>query len=130
MSTEWPAFYPTNIVLPPNDSVCCVGNFFRLVFTSPPQSSCFQSTHEEYPSRHKKCRGERLQNVYGTSFFDNQDQAIETREKFPEALGTRIVAQGDLTAAMGKMKQTFNPGHFTVWIKRDAAPVNEFSCCE
>jgi hypothetical protein len=130
MSSEWPSFYPLKIAVPPEDAVCSQGPFFRLVLSSPPQEHCFLSTHEEQPNRYKKCSGVALQNVYGASFFDNKVQAAAVRDKFPDVLGQRIVAEGTLVPEVGKMKQTFSPGHYTVWIRLNSAPINEFSTCE
>ncbi|CQJ26375.1 hypothetical protein WFK62_13695 [Yersinia enterocolitica] len=124
----WPSFYPSNV--PPNESTDASGVFYRLVRVNPPSDQCFQSTHEEQPHRHKKLKGDALQNVFGASFYSDKNRAIDTRDKFPEALGDRLLAEGDLQPYMGKMKQTFKPFHFTVWLKVGCNISRCFSCIE
>lgn len=126
---EWPDFYPADLDLPPSDAIDTSGLLFRLVLQLPPTPECFMSTHEESPHRHKKLSGEKLECVYGTSFYSQREYALETKEKFPDALGHRILASGQMTPQVGKMKQTFWPGHYTVWIRKDMSPHNNFSSC-
>ncbi len=126
----WPAFYPKNV--PPKDAVDTFGFFFRLVKNSPPQTSCFLSTHEEQPSRHasRRLSEEDRINVYGASFYDNRNEASCLIAKFPEALGDRIVAEGAFSSFMGKMKKTRGPSHYTVWLKVGCNIHQHFNCVE
>lgn len=101
----WPEFFPKGV--PPKTAEDAEGEFFRLVRVSPPTAQCFLSTHEEYPNRHKKCKGEALICVFGTSFFSEMRGANDAKAKFPEALGNRLVAKGQVTPLMGVMKKTF-----------------------
>ncbi|HBU2975243.1 TPA: hypothetical protein MCV15_000752 [Klebsiella pneumoniae] len=87
----WPEFFPKGV--PPKTAEDAEGEFFRLVRVSPPTAQCFLSTHEEYPNRHKKCKGEALICVFGTSFFSEMRGANDAKAKFPEALGNRLVAK-------------------------------------
>lgn len=63
---SWPDFFPVGV--PPKSAVPAEGEFFRLVRSNPPTPACFLSTHEEYPQRHKKYRGEALQSMEHHSF--------------------------------------------------------------
>jgi hypothetical protein len=124
---SWPEFYPKGV--PPKSAEDADGEFYRLVKVSPPTPQCFLSTHEEYPNRHKKCKGEALQCVYGTSFFSDERGASDARAKFPAALGDRKVAKGELMPFMGKMKKTFSdPAHYTIWLKVNSLIHERFVC--
>lgn len=123
----WPDFYPKGV--PPKTAVDAEGEFYRLVRANPPTSNCFLSTHEEYPNRHKKCKGEALQCVFGASFFSDARGASDTKAKFPAALGDRIVAKGDVLPFMGVMKKTFSdPAHYTIWLKVNSSIHEHFQC--
>ena len=125
---DWPSFYPSDIPVPPCEALLSDGAYFRLVRVAPPTRECFASTHEEQPNRHKKCHSlETRQNVYGCSIFDNKEQAIGARDKFPEMLGDRIVSLGSFIPDDGKIKQTFRPGHYTVWLRTSAVPHTRFN---
>ncbi|MFW1373120.1 hypothetical protein ACEV99_20655 [Vibrio parahaemolyticus] len=125
---NWPDFYPSDITLPPSDSTDAGGNFYRLVEDTPPTSQCFLTTHQEQPKRHKKCKDlYSKQNVYGLSVFETKDQATDTRAKFEEVLGHKLVANGDFVASDGKIKKTFGPGHHTVWLRTTAKPYERFT---
>lgn len=132
---EWPSFYPEDITLPPTDSIDTDGIFFRLVVTDPPQENCFLTTHEEQPERHMQFRKRQdltgLQNVYGMSFFNEEAGAIGARDRFPDALGHRLVAKGGLEPFMGKMRQyPNNSSHFTMWIRNLLSPYRAFTVIE
>ncbi|EAR4440568.1 hypothetical protein EOG74_25080 [Salmonella enterica] len=117
---EYPDFYPAEPSLPPNNSVDTEGGFYRLVRAAPPTPECFLSTHEENPNRHKRCFTiEDKECVYGTSFWGSKDAVLKKQEALPEALGDRILAFGILDKTMGKMKQTLEAEHFTVWFKKN-----------
>ena len=124
---SWPDFFPVGV--PPKSAVPAEGEFFRLVRSNPPTPACFLSTHEEYPQRHKKYRGEALHCVYGTSFFSESRGATDAKAKFPAALGHRLVASGQVTPVFGVMKKTFaDPAHYTIWLKRNCAIHEHFHC--
>ncbi|HDT2542375.1 TPA: hypothetical protein QHK75_002392 [Klebsiella aerogenes] len=117
---EYPDFYPAEPSLPPNNSVDTEGGFYRLVRAAPPTPECFLSTHEENPNRYKRCFTiEDKECVYGTSFWGSKDAVLKKQEALPEALGDRILAFGILDKTMGKMKQTLEAEHFTVWFKKN-----------
>ena len=124
---NWPDYYPPGV--PPLDAVDTHGVFFRLVKVLPPQRDCFASTHEEYPNRHRNPRlsDDDKKNVYGASFFDTHMAAADAKEKFPNTLGDRLVAQGELKGFMGKMKKTRGPSHYTMWLKVDCGIHNHFA---
>ncbi|ATQ03659.1 hypothetical protein WAF85_003741 [Salmonella enterica] len=123
----WPDFYPKGV--PPKTAVDAEGEFYRLVRANPPTPNCFLSTHEEYPNRHKKCRGEALQCVYGTSFFSEERGATDAKAKFPAALGDRTVAKGNVMPFMGVMKKTFaDPAHYTIWLTVNCSIHEHFAC--
>ena len=123
----WPEFFPKCV--PPKSAEDAEGEFFRLVRVSPPSAQCFLSTHEEYPNRHKKCKGEALICVFGTSFFSEMRGANDAKAKFPEALGDRMVAKGQVTPLMGAMKKTFaDPAHYTIWLKTNSHIHEHFEC--
>lgn len=123
----WPDFYPVGV--PPKSAEEAHGEFFRLVRSDPPTPHCFLSTHEEYPNRYKKCRGEALQCVYGTSFYSNIQGASDTKAKFPEALGDRLIAKGEVMSFMGVMKKTFlDPAHYTLWLRKNSLIHEHFIC--
>ncbi|HDU8042130.1 TPA: hypothetical protein RGJ92_003330 [Cronobacter sakazakii] len=123
----WPSFYPKGV--PPKSAEDAEGEFYRLVKASPPTPECFLSTHEEYPNRYKKCSGEALQCVYGTSFFSEERGAKDAKAKFPAALGNRLIAKGEVQPHMGKMKKTFaDPAHFTLWLRVNSAIHEYFAC--
>lgn len=129
--SEWPDFYPSDLTLPPIDSDDADGTFYRLVNQTPPQETCFLATHEEQPNRYKKFRKNGdifcLENIYGASFFNNHLDAMTIRDKFPEALGNKKLAKGDLNPSIGKMRPyPNNPSHFTVWIKKMMSPHSSF----
>jgi hypothetical protein len=126
-SLNWPDYYPPGV--PPLDAVDTQGVFFRLVKVLPPQRDCFASTHEEYPNRHRNPRlsDDDKKNVYGASFFDTHMAAADAKEKFPNTLGDRLVAQGELKGFMGKMKKTRGPSHYTMWLKVDCGIHNHFA---
>ncbi|HGY4507661.1 TPA: hypothetical protein ACNVCB_001600 [Klebsiella pneumoniae] len=123
----WPEFFPKGV--PPKTAEDAEGEFFRLVRVSPPTAQCFLSTHEEYPNRHKKCKGEALICVFGTSFFSEMRGANDAKAKFPEALGNRLVAKGQVTPLMGVMKKTFaDPAHYTIWLRTNSQIHEHFEC--
>ncbi|MBS9797467.1 hypothetical protein [Klebsiella pneumoniae] len=123
----WPEFFPKGV--PPKTAEDAEGEFFRLVRVSPPTAHCFLSTHEEYPNRHKKCKGEALICVFGTSFFSEMRGANDAKAKFPEALGNRLVAKGQITPLMGVMKKTFaDPAHYTIWLRTNSHIHEHFEC--
>ncbi|EPP7506258.1 hypothetical protein ACUVAJ_000062 [Vibrio cholerae] len=126
--SNWPDFYPKDILVPPADSSPASGDFYRLVLNDPPTRSCFLSTHEEQPNRHKGCRDVYAkQNVYGLSVFELKEQANDTREKFRNALGKRLLSKGHFINEDGQIKKTFSPGHHTVWLRVDANPQIRFN---
>lgn len=134
-NTEWPDFYPDDLSLPPSDADDANGVFFRLVNSEPPKPTCFLSTHEEQPNRHIKYRKKgdtfNLENVYGTSFFDCKDGAEIVRYKFPDALGEKIIARGNLEPSFGKMRQHPNgSSHFTVWLRHMISLHQSFTVIE
>ncbi|MNZ57406.1 hypothetical protein NFJ01_10580 [Lelliottia amnigena] len=116
---KWPSYYPKNLIIPPQDSLLAQGKFYRLVSHHIPTRECFFSTHQEQPNRHKSksLSSEDRVNLYGTSFFDNEDKARHTRDAFPQSLGGKLIAEGILIEYMGAMKKTRGPSHFTVWLK-------------
>lgn len=120
--SEWPLFYPDDIDVPPIDAVDTQGTFFRLTIQSPPDSGCFQTTHEEQPKRYKKFlkSPKILPNVYATSFFDTREAAKHMQEVFPDALGNKYIAKGEVTPAIGKMKKTNGPCHHSIWIRNNS----------
>ncbi len=111
------------------NAVDTTGVFYRLVKVLPPQADCFASTHEEYPKRHlsPKLSDEDKINVYGASFYDTHQAAAETKEKFVNVLGDRIIAKGELEDYMGKMKKTRGPSHYTMWLKVGCGIHNHFA---
>jgi len=115
----WPDFYPTNLVIPPEDAVDTSGEYYRLVCCLPPGEECFLTTHQEQPSRHLSCKDEdELKNVYGTSFYSDKKAIERTRETFEEALGHKKIAFGSLSPFMGKMKKTGRKAHYTAWLRQ------------
>lgn len=128
----WPGFYPVNANVPPKDAVDTKGYFFRLVKKKPPEAACFLTTHEEQPTRHlsQRLSTEDKVNIYGASFYDDRNGAADLREKFPKALGDRLIAGGEFYSYMGKMKKTRGPSHFTVWLKVGCDIHQHFKCVE
>ena len=124
---KWHDFYPDDLVIPPEDAIGANGFFYRLVGEIPPTRKCFQSSHEDNPNRYKKCdTNEKLQSVYGTSFWSNPEVALKKQQALPEALGDKILACGGLDTSMGKMKQTLEPDHYTIWFKENVDVHNKF----
>ncbi|ELY3855409.1 hypothetical protein ABN357_05765 [Providencia rettgeri] len=125
---EWPDFYPAFV--PPKSAFDAEGELFRLVICDPPAQACFASTYEEDKRRLNACNSrEKKECVYGTSFFNSYEGAKNNQDKFPQALGNKKIAKGELIAKMGKMKQTFvNPAHFTVWLRVNSNIHEHFEC--
>lgn len=127
---NWPSYPVNDAIIPPKDAILAAGSFYRLVNTCAPQSSCFQSTHEEQPNRYKRLNGDDRVNVFGASFFDNRESAVHVRAAFPEMLGEKIIAFGELKNYMGEMKKTRGPSHYTVWLRLDTDIHEHFNCVE
>ncbi|WP_298940688.1 hypothetical protein [uncultured Psychromonas sp.] len=127
--SEWPSFYPDNILLPPEDATDTCGTLFRLTIASPPENVCFQSTHEEQPERYKKFlkKPKLLPNVYATSFFDTYEAAEHMKRVFPSILGNKYIAKGNVIPMIGKMKKTSGPNHYSVWIRNNTSIHTSFS---
>ncbi|MEI6895932.1 MAG: hypothetical protein V5786_00320 [Psychromonas sp.] len=119
--SEWPLFFPRNIDVPPSDAVNAEGIFFRLTIESPPGTVCFQSTHEEQPTRYKKFLKDpqKLPNVYATSFFDTYEAAKHIKSVFPYIFGDKYIAKGKVIPMIGKMKKTNGPHHYSIWIRNN-----------
>lgn len=117
----WPDFFPSDLELPPSDSIDATGTLYRLVRSLPPTEECFWSTHQEQPSRHEKCNTlEKKEAVYGTSVWASKELLLEAMESLPEALKQRKLASGVVNASMGKMRKTLEEGHITLWLKRNS----------
>ncbi|WNK51274.1 hypothetical protein RM153_21535 (plasmid) [Pantoea agglomerans] len=130
-SKDWPPFYPEEFKLPPEGTFPADGDVYRFVDKVPPLRSCFKSSHEESPLRHKRCvTREAKESVYGTSFWETKSAAIKKLKAFPEALGGKILAYGKLDKSMGEMKRTLEPEHITVWFKVTAKPHLQFKEAE
>lgn len=125
---SWPDFYPDDINLPPLDSIDANGVFYRFVKFNPPTEKCFASTHEDQPKKHHKCKSlEEKECVYGTTFWANKDSIIRVKETLAEAFKDRMLATGNLSPKMGKMKKTLEEYHYTVWLKKDSNVHTVFS---
>ncbi|EKP0278440.1 hypothetical protein JGK46_002304 [Aeromonas bestiarum] len=119
----WPDFYPPDLTLPPEDASDANSEeiLYRLVTAIPPTEMCFLATHQEQPDRHKKCRTlEQKQAVYGTSVWDSKEPLVEIMASLPEALKQHKIACGTISASMGKIRKTFDAGHFTLWLKKNS----------
>ncbi len=117
---SWPDFYPPNLILPPENASDADGEFYRLVISTPPTERCFWATHQEQPARHESCKTpEKLEAVYGTSFWKNKESLLDALIFLPEALQQRIIASGKVNASMGKMRKTLEEGHYTIWLRKN-----------
>lgn len=117
----WPDFFPAELELPPEDAIDAGGIVFRLVREIPPTEACFLATHQEQPRRHEVCDTlEKKQAVYGTSVWSNKELLIEAMASLPHGLRQRKVASGTVNASMGKMRQTLEPGHLTLWLRKNS----------
>nr|WP_219258040.1 hypothetical protein [Plesiomonas shigelloides]MBW3794431.1 hypothetical protein [Plesiomonas shigelloides] len=61
---------------------------------------------------------EKKQIVFGTSVWDSKELLLEAKAYLPQALRKRKLACGKISAGMGKMKRTIEPGHITLWLKK------------
>lgn len=124
----WPEYYPSDLVVPPNDAIEASGTFFRLVKCVPPSATCFTSTHEDQPKKYLRCKSqEEREAVYGTTFWSNKDSLARIKESLAEAFKDRIMASGKLSPAMGKMKKTLEEHHYTVWLIKESNVHTAFS---
>lgn len=124
--SEWPAYFPDNT--PPVDATPASGLSFRLVDNNPPERSDFKSTYEEFAKRKYTSESEFI-NACGTSHFGQLDDIKRKKRLFPK-LRNKHIAKGELFPELGKMKQTFEPSHFTVWYKLSALPQTIFVVLE
>lgn len=123
---DWPNYYPEGT--PPSDAVDTKGLVFRLVDFTPPEPSDFQSTYEEAPKR-KYHSNEEFILACGTSHYTNFEDIKSVRNLFPK-LRKKMIASGNLSGNMGKMKQTLEGSHYTIWYKQAAFPHANFSVVE
>lgn len=123
---EWPDFYPDNT--PPQEATPTNGQSFRLVDSNPPTRDDFRSTIEETP--HRNFRDEMTKIcACGTSQFGKLEDIQKKRKLFPK-LRNKLIAEGQLEPAHGKMLNTFEPSHHTVWYRLTAQPQFNFSVLE
>lgn len=127
---EWPEFYPSDMELPPKDSVPAEGVVYRLVNNCPPTKPDFKTTHEDSPNRHKKFKNQPqvLEMIYATSFWLEEAEAREKLTLAPVRKKYSKVAKGSLMASDGKMRISKKEKHVSVWFRNSAEPQQHFSC--
>lgn len=123
---DWPDYYPEGT--PPADAIDTKGLVFRLVDYTPPRQSDFRSTYEEAPERKYQSNDEFIL-ACGTSHYTDFEDIKSVRNLFPK-LRKKMIASGNLSNHMGKMKKTLKDSHCTVWYKQATAPHANFSVVE
>lgn len=126
--SSFPDYYPKNV--PPDNAIDANGVFFRLVKNDPASLHCFDDMYTENPKRLKRFTGIKLKCCYGTSLYSDEKSVLNAFEKFPEGVGTRHVAKGELNPSDGKMLKTGAPDttHYTLWFVKDHQVHKKFSC--
>ncbi|EMN0343780.1 hypothetical protein ACOJ84_003864 [Morganella morganii] len=125
---SFPDYYPKNV--PPSNATEANGVFFRLVKQNPASLHCFDDMYTENPNRLKRFKGISLTYCYGTSLYSDEKSVTNAFDKFPEGVGTRFVAKGELSPGDGKMLKTGAPDttHYTIWFVKDHQVHKKFSC--
>ncbi|EFY6031596.1 hypothetical protein CT308_002237 [Shigella flexneri] len=124
----FPDYFPADV--PPKESLDAGGVFYRLARNNPPGKACFLNMKEENPKRMKKFQGLQLKCCYGVSMFMDETSLVNVFNKFPEGIGERFIAKGELNPQDGRMLKTGAPDstHFTIWLCKDARVHEKFTC--
>lgn len=124
----FPDYYPKNV--PPKTALDANGVFYRLVKHNPPTPKCFDNMYLADPNRLKRYKGVKLTYCYGTSLYTDESSLDNAFNKFPEGVGDRFVAKGELSPCDGKMLKTGAPDttHYTVWLVDNHKVHKHFSC--
>lgn len=127
MDYEWPKYYPDRC--PPSDAFDIEGIGYRYVLNNPPNSDDFVSIRVEQPHRRVSDECE----ACGLSVLRDESEAIAAlsslRRRVP-GFREKIVAEGDLKAAMGLIKATpsrRSASHHTWWVPVGVDPSTCFS---
>jgi hypothetical protein len=109
---EWPEFYPDDC--PPEDAEDTEGVVFHLVTDDPiPESDLYDTAyHRDAFASLDECKRVSL-----SSHREKQDLQ-ETKSTVPR-LSDRKIAKADLDPEFGKIKQTFDPSHHSLWIREE-----------
>lgn len=113
---DWPDNFPDGV--PPADALPADGVLYRLVRELPPTPEDFRQTRHDYPER--EFPPDREVDSYGTSFHRTAKASRRTRMRY-KGLRDRVVAEGKMSPADGKQKDTGGPDHVTVWLCQSAA---------
>ncbi len=122
-NAEWPSYYPPGV--PPEKAIDAAGRAFRIVRTIPPTSVDFRPTYEDWMAQKKVIPSDKLWQACGTSVHTDLAASRATRQRFRPLRDRRIVL-GDLSPQHGKMMETGERAHLTVWFRAGAKPEADF----
>lgn len=110
--SEWPDFYPADC--PPADAEDTGGVVFHLVTDDPmPQSDLYNTAfHRDVFAKQDECLRVSL------SCHREIEDSRELMAVVPR-LSDRKVARAELEPEYGKIKQTFDPSHHSLWIREE-----------
>lgn len=105
---EWPQHFPA--CCPPTDASATQGEVYRFVANDPVDPKDMVSYLEEGKAKGRDCQRA------GLSTLVDLDHAREVQILLPTQRGKRI-ARAMLSVEHGKIKQTGQPGHYTLWVR-------------